>query len=115
DLYSVLPVDSVMLTFGDDQIFQSFYLKEVGRYRDDTCQLAAAATEDKGWRYQGCNRKIYGDIFPAVFTKNVKKMVPLMLKNRFYSPVLMTKEFTYSKYLYNRAASLIYENFRGLH
>ena len=109
DMYSVLPVDSVFLTFGDDQIFQSFYLKEVGRYRDDTCQLAAAVTRDPGWKFQGCNRRIYAGIFPAVFTKNVKKMVPLMLKNRFYSPDSMTKDFPYSKYLYNRAASLIYE------
>jgi len=109
DLYSVLPVDSVFLTFGDDQIFQSFYLKEVGRYRDDTCQLAAAVTSDAGWKFQGCNRKIYAAIFPAVFTKNVKEMVPLMLKNRFYSPDSMTKDFPYSKYLYNRPASLIYE------
>ena len=109
DMYSVLPVDSVFLTFGDDQIFQSFYLKEIGRYRDDTCQLAAAATSDAVWKFQGCNRRIYGSIFPAVYTKNVKNMVPLMLKNRFYSPDVVTKDFPFSKYLYNRAASLIYE------
>src|SRR5208337_4968275 len=82
DMYSVLPVESVILTFGDDQIFQSFYLKEIGRYRDDTCQLSAAATGDDVWKFQGCNGNIYSGIFPAVYTKNVKKMVPLMLKDR---------------------------------
>ena len=109
DMYSVLPVESVFLTFGDDQIFQSFYLKEIGRYRDDTCQLAAAAKKDAGWQFQGCNEKIYSGIFPAVYTKNVKKMVPLMLKNRFYSPDFISKDFSFSKYLYSRPVSLIYE------
>lgn len=109
DMYSVLPVDSVFLAFGDDQIFQSFYLKGVGRYRDDTCQLAAAVQSDIGWRFPGCNRRIYAGIFPSVYTKNVKNMVPLMLKNRFYSSDVIIKGFPFSKYLDSRAVSLIYE------
>ncbi len=108
DTFSILPVNSIILSYGDDAIFQGWYIKLIGRYREDICQSGAATIKERAWFYQSCKKEIYGDIYPEVFTGKVSKLVPLMMKNRFYGTDMIDSKFPYESYLYSKPFSLVH-------
>lgn len=108
DIYTILPVKSIFIGYGDDAIYQSWYLKLIGRYRDDVCQIGAATQKEKIWFYEGCKPQIYSNIYSNVFTKRLSKIVPLMLQNRFYGSDMITDEFAFKKHLVSRISSLVF-------
>jgi hypothetical protein len=107
DMYSILPVNSVFLTFGDNATYQGWYMKIVGRYREDICQLASASTRDKTWRFEGCNKEVYGNVLPAFFSQDINKMIPVMMQNRFYAIDVIVEGSPYDEYLSSRFFSLV--------
>lgn len=108
DTYSILPADSVMLTFGDNPTYHGWYLKLVGRYREDVCQLASGEQSRIRWTFQGCNRKIYENVFPEIYSQRFKQMVPLMLRGRFYGTDPVKTGSAYESYLDSGVFSIDY-------
>ncbi len=106
DAYSVLPADSVVLAFGDNAQYQGWYLKLVGRYREDVCQIASQSTIH--WTFQGCNRNIYGNVFPAFFSNKFSAMAPAMLRKRFYGTAPVENGSAYESYLKSSIFSIDY-------
>jgi len=108
DTYSILPSDSVIMTFGDSASYQGWYLKLVGRYREDVCQMSSADQEKILWMLQGCSRKIYGSVFPTFFTEKFSEIVPLIQKYRLYSTDPVKETGAYKKYLNSSSLSVDY-------
>ena len=108
DTYSILPSDSVMLTFGDNDSYQGWYLKLVGRYREDICQISSAEQKKIDWMFQGCNKKIYGAVFPMFYSQNFTEMVPMIMKYRFYGTEPVKETGAYKKYLSSSMLSVDY-------
>ncbi|MFA5353276.1 MAG: DUF2723 domain-containing protein [Thermodesulfovibrionales bacterium] len=107
EIYSILPVGSVLLTFGDNATYQGWYMKLVGRYREDVGQLASTANRDSSWRFEACNKEIYGDIFPSIYTKSMDAMKPFISKKRFFATDAIPDDSPYKKYLDSRIYSLV--------
>lgn len=108
DMYSIVPVNSVMLSYGDNAIYQGWYIKSVGRYREDICQIGAAEHESARWFYQGCRIEMYKYIFPGVLTKKLHNALPLMQKNRFYGNDMITDDFAFKDYMYSKQFSMLH-------
>jgi hypothetical protein len=108
DVYTTLPVSSIFIGYGDDAIYQSWYLKLIGRYKDDVCQIGAATQKEKSWFYEGCKPQMYGDVYQSVFTKKLSKTIPIMLKNRFYGSDMITDAFAFKEYLFSKVSSLVF-------
>ena len=108
DTYSILPSDSVIMTFGDNAIYQGWYLKLVGRYREDVCQISSPSQKKIDWMFQGCNKKIYGSIFPMFYSSNFTEMVPMIAKYRLYGTDPVKDTGAYNKYLSSSTLSIDY-------
>lgn len=108
DTYSVLPSDSVIMTFGDNASYGGWYLKLVGRYREDICQIASSDDKKIDWMFQGCNKKVYGTVFPMFYSQNFNKMVPVILKYRYYGNGPVKETGAYKQYLYSQTLSVDY-------
>ncbi len=108
DTYSILPSDSVILTFGDNAVYQGWYLKLVGRYREDICQIASGNQKKINWMFQGCNEKVYGSIFPMFYSSHFDDMVPMILKYRFFGTDPVKDTGAYKKYLSSSTLSIDY-------
>ncbi len=48
DKLSTKPIDSVYITTGDNTIFQTAYLKKIGNFRNDVCQILLISNKEKG-------------------------------------------------------------------
>jgi len=108
DIYSILPADSVILTYGDNASYQGWYLKLAGRYREDVCQISSGSQSYIHWTLQGCNRKIYSGVFPAFFSQKFTAMVPDMLRDRFYGTDPVKNDSAYDSYMNSGIFSLDY-------
>ncbi len=108
DTYSILPSDSVLMTFGDNRTYQGWYLKLAGRYREDICQLSSADQKNILWGFQGCNKKIYGAVFPGFYSKKFSMMAPTILKYRYYGVDPIEATGAYNPYLYSKNFSIDY-------
>jgi hypothetical protein len=108
DTYSILPSDSVIMTFGDNASYQGWYLKLVGRYREDVCQIASGNQKKIEWMFPGCNKKIYGSVFPMFYSRKFTEMVPMILKSRFYGTDPVKDLGAYKKYLTSSMISIDY-------
>ena len=106
DMYSILPVNSILLSYGDDAVYQGWYMKLIGRYREDICQLGTDKQSSTNWMFQGCNKKIYNVTHSHVFKKRLVELIPTMLINRFYATNVITGDFAFRKYLYSMTGSL---------
>lgn len=108
DSYSSLPANSILLSFADDAIYQGWYLKLLGRYREDICQLSASTYRNTAWGYQGCSERLYTALYPGAFKGKLSALVPLMQQNRFYATNMVTPDFPFAQHLTSRAASLVF-------
>ncbi|MBF0557402.1 MAG: DUF2723 domain-containing protein [Nitrospirae bacterium] len=108
DSYSLLPSDSVFMTFGDNATYQGWYLKLVGRYREDVCQISSADQNTIDWMFQGCNEKIYGPFFSMFYSRNFSGMLPFIIKHRYYGCDPVKDSGAYAKYLNSRSLSINY-------
>lgn len=54
DLLTFPPISSVITTFTDNQIFGIWYLKLIGRYRDDICHISIIKYDSTQWNMEGC-------------------------------------------------------------
>jgi len=108
DTFSILPSDSVIMTFGDNASYQGWYLKLIGRYREDVCQMSSADQEKIAWMLQGCSRKIYASVFPTFFSEKFTEIVPMIQKHRFYGTDPVKETGAYKKYLYSSGLSIDY-------
>lgn len=97
DLLSILPVSSVISTYGDNHTFELWYLKIAGRYRDDICHITSHYYNDTSWRMQGCKpREFYQNLHSEFFSGNLEG---LMLKKRFYSTVALSEEHPFNEFI----------------
>lgn len=68
DILSFTPISSLFLTYGDDHNFGLWYMKVLGRYRDDVCHVVIYDYPQTFFRRQGCKpfsmyKSMVGDIF----------------------------------------------------
>lgn len=89
DSLFTVPVKSYMIMTGDIDGFSSWYMKSVGRFRDDICVLTMANAKDKHWNTDmACNIDKYGEYygFPQLAIKvNMKHLAVLMKNHRVFS------------------------------
>ncbi|MDM7273172.1 protein O-mannosyl-transferase family [Sulfurihydrogenibium azorense] len=87
DLLSYSPVASLVSTYGDNHTFKLWYLKLVGRYRDDVCHITSHYYNSIEWRVEGCKPKeIYKPLIPEFFAGNLNE---IMNKKIFISTVAL--------------------------
>ncbi len=85
DLLSTMPVSAVLNTYGDNKSFDTWYLKLVGRYRDDVCHTVVFRYESLDWNLEGCKpQKLYEVLFPEVYKKD---MITLIKEGRYFSTI----------------------------
>lgn len=90
DLLSVLPQGAVITTYGDNHTFELWYMKLVGRFRDDVCHITSHYYISTEWRLEGCKPvAVYKPLIPDFFSGDITQ---IMLKKRFYSTVALSKE-----------------------
>lgn len=90
DAFSILPVSSVISTYGDNHTFEFWYMKIVGRFRDDLCHITSHYYNLTEWRVEGCKpTNLYKPLLSEFFSGNFNET---MLKKRFYSTVALSKE-----------------------
>lgn len=97
DLLSILPVSSVVSTYGDNHTFELWYLKISGRYRDDVCHITSHYYNSNEWRLEGCKPKnlmntLHSEFFSGIFQE-------IMNKKRFFSTVALAKEHPFSEFI----------------
>jgi len=106
DMHSILPINSVFMVYGDNAAYQGWYLKLVGRYREDNCLLSVVKGSEMVWTLEGCNKKLYKDIYPLVFNLSLNDKAPIMLDMRFYGTAVISDDFAFKKYMRSRIFSL---------
>lgn len=85
DLLSTMPISSVLNTYGDNKSFGIWYMKLVGRYRDDVCHTVVFRYEATDWNMDGCKPKeIYSTSLPEVYNKD---LVSLITQRRYFSTI----------------------------
>lgn len=90
ELFSSLPVSPIYMTFGDNHAFQAWYIKLVGKYREDICHITLDNYNTMVWALQGCKPyKLYRGILPEFFGGNLKDLTD---KKRFYSIVALSEK-----------------------
>jgi len=90
DQLFIKPVKSIYITEGDNDVFQGWYFKNVERFRDDICFIAAPTVKDEFWSLEnGCNKAIYKDSYPELMQEseplNLAMLTPYMKRLRLYS------------------------------
>lgn len=108
DMHSILPMDSVFLAYGDNAAYQGWYLKLVGRYREDNCMVSVIQPKGKDWTwtYEGCHKGIYGDIYPPVFNPTINAKASVMISMRLYGTAVIGEDFVFKRYMRSRIFSL---------
>lgn len=85
DLLSTMPVSAVLNTYGDNKGFGTWYMKLVGRYRDDVCHTVVFRYESTDWNMDGCKPKgLYSKTFLEIYKKEIA--LPLA-RRRYYSTI----------------------------
>ncbi|MCX7760588.1 MAG: DUF2723 domain-containing protein [Hydrogenothermaceae bacterium] len=105
-LLSIMPVSSLVSTYGDNHTFELWYLKLVGRYRDDVCHITTHYYNTLSWRVEGCKPKqLYKPLIPEFFNG---ELVSLSEKNKFLSTVALSKEHPLSAIFYHQPYEFIF-------
>lgn len=98
DTLSILPVSSVISTYGDNHTFELWYLKLVSRFRDDVCHITSHYYDSTNWRTEGCKPKsIYKPLISEFFDGD---FVKLSQKNRFLSTVALSSKHPLNNVFY---------------
>ncbi len=85
DLLSTMPISAVLNTYGDNKSFDTWYLKLVGRYRDDVCHTVVFRYESLDWNLEGCKpQKLYEALFPEVYKRDI---IALIKEGRYFSTI----------------------------
>jgi hypothetical protein len=108
DSYSILPISSVFIAFGDNANYQGWYLKTAGRFREDICHLTSGDQKSMKWGFQGCSSSVYMPSLPMIFSGDFDQMVPLMLKGRLLGTDPIKDNTIYANFLRSNAYSLNY-------
>ncbi len=85
DTLIILPIDAVFLADNDEAIFGTWYLKVLGRFRDDVCALEWTANEHKEWRNVGCSYPFRRDRFLPILNKEKSGMGKLIRNYTLFS------------------------------
>jgi predicted membrane protein len=104
---SILPLKSVFLTYGDNPIYQTWYLKLVARYRDDVCQICASEQESPVIGYQGCNSRIYSASHAQVYEGRITKMQDIINEGKFFTSDPLHNHFYFKDLLQGEPISLV--------
>ncbi|WP_460180875.1 glycosyltransferase family 117 protein [Thermodesulfovibrio sp. TK110] len=89
-IFTSLPVASIYMTYGDNHAFQGWYLKLVGRYREDICHIVLDDYKTMVWALHGCKPySLYRGLFPEFFGGN---LIDLTEKYRYYSIVALSEK-----------------------
>ncbi|MEZ0323488.1 MAG: DUF2723 domain-containing protein [Hydrogenothermaceae bacterium] len=106
DLLSIMPVSSVISTYGDNHTFELWYLKLIGRYRNDVCHITSHYYNSTSWRVEGCKPKeLYKPLIPEFFNGD---LLSLSDKNKFLSTVALSKEHPLSQVFYHQPYEFIF-------
>ena len=110
DMHSILPLNSVFLAYGDNAAYQGWYLKLIGRYREDNCMVSVIQPKGKAWTwtYEGCNKASYGKIYPSVFSPAINTKAPVMVSMRLYGTAMIGEDFIFKRYMRSRVFSLVH-------
>lgn len=99
EIFSSLPVASIYMTYGDNHAFQAWYLKLVGRYREDICHIALDDYKTMLWALQGCKPyKLYRGLFPEFFGGN---LIDLTREKRYYSIIALSEKHPLYRVVYS--------------
>lgn len=97
DLLSILPMYSVISTYGDNHTFELWYMKLIGRYRDDVCHITSHYYNDVSWRMEGCKpRNIYERFHRDFYSGNLDE---IFSKKLFYSTVALSDEHPFNEFI----------------
>ncbi len=117
DLLFTKPTSSIIVVTGDNDVFDSWYMKNVERFRDDLCIISAATLKSEIWGFNnGCNPIMYKTLYPFLKSKsyefNVAQLIAYMRHNRLYvsSPISVNKVL--SKHTITRYAILYFLLYR---
>ncbi|MGC8938439.1 MAG: hypothetical protein ACP5KH_05595, partial [Thermodesulfovibrio sp.] len=89
-IFTSLPVASIYMTYGDNHAFQGWYLKLVGRYREDICHIVLDDYKTMVWALHGCKPySLYRGLFPEFFDGN---LIDLTEKYRYYSIIALSEK-----------------------
>lgn len=90
EIFSSLPVSSIYMTYGDNHAFQAWYLKLVGRYREDICHIALDDYKTMIWALQGCKPySLYEKLLPELFGGD---LIELIKKKRYHSIIAISEK-----------------------
>ncbi|GAQ95656.1 hypothetical protein TAGGR_3129 [Thermodesulfovibrio aggregans] len=90
EIFTSLPVSSIYMTYGDNHAFQGWYLKLVGKYREDICQIVLDDYKTMLWALQGCKPyRLYKGLFPEFFGGD---LIELTNKYRYYSILALSEK-----------------------
>jgi len=97
DLLAITPISSIFSTYGDNHTFELWYVKILGRFRDDVCHLTSHYYNNTNWRIEGCKPKdIYKNNIPEFFQGNLQS---IMEKKRFLSSVNLAPEHPFYNFV----------------
>jgi len=97
DLLTIMPPSTVITTYGDNHTFELWYMKLVGRFRDDVCHLTSHYYNSIEWRAEGCKPSaLYKPLIPDFFSGNITET---MLKKKFFSTVALSKEHPFYEFV----------------
>lgn len=90
DILSLMPVSSVLIAIGDSYNFGLWYMKLVGRYRDDVCHLASYNYTSMNFGIWGCSpTKLYSNLIPEM--KKGIDLSKLAERNMLFSTFALSK------------------------
>lgn len=108
DTLTTLPINSIFLSYGDNSIFSLWYLKLVGRYRDDICHLMSSGEDSAFWSYQGCPEKIYGELHPRVYEKKLNNIYNYLNNGSFSSNLPVTDKFVFKDKIQSKPFGIVH-------
>lgn len=108
DTLITLPINSIFLSYGDNSIFSLWYVKMVGRFRDDICHLMSSGEDNSFWCYQGCPEKIYKDLHPRVYEKKIANIYSYLNNGSFCSNQPVTEKFIFSEKMQSKPFGIAY-------
>lgn len=109
DTLSTLPVNSVLLSYGDNEKFQGRYLKLIGRYRDDVCLLNAVTLQGETGGLESCSTDLYGSLSSGAFTAQRGEIDHLVENELLFADFPRANKFPLQEYYATVPFGLAYQ------